>query len=285
MANASIERDSKSASTKIIKAFSYGLLVLGAILCVLPFLWMISTSLKPTEMVFSVPPRWLPNPVEWENYSTVLSKVNFGKYGLNTLKVTLIVTLGQLFTCSLAGYAFARLRFPGRDVLFVGYLATMMIPFQVMLIPNFITIRRLGLVDSHLGLVLPQLTSAFGVFLLRQFFLTFPTELEDAAKLDGCNPLQTFYLIILPLSKPILATLAVMTFQSIWNDFLWPLVMLSSEPKRTLAVGLSYLVGQYSTRWEILMAGSVLTVLPIIVLFFMAQKSFVESIKLSGLKG
>jgi len=153
------------------------------------------------------------------------------------------------------------------------------------LIPNFITIRRLGLVDSHLGLVLPQLTSAFGVFLLRQFFLSFPSELEDAAKLDGCNPLQTFYLIILPLSKPILATLAVMTFQNIWNDFLWPLVMLSSEPKRTLAVGLSYLIGQYSTDWQILMAGSVLTVLPIILLFFIAQKSFVESIKLSGLKG
>jgi len=285
MANLSVERQSKPGSQRIIKVASYALLVLGALLSILPFLWMISTSLKPAELVFSTPPRWIPNPVEWENYTTVLSKVNFAKYGFNTLKITLIVTFGQLLTCSLAGYAFARLRFPGRDVLFVGYLATMMIPFQVMLIPNFITIRRLGLVDSHLGLVLPQLTSAFGVFLLRQFFLSFPSELEDAAKLDGCNPLQTFYLIILPLSKPILATLAVMTFQNIWNDFLWPLVMLSSEPKRTLAVGLSYLIGQYSTDWQILMAGSVLTVLPIILLFFIAQKSFVESIKLSGLKG
>lgn len=252
---------------------------------VMPFVWMVFTSLKTSEQVFMWPPKLIPQELHWENLQIVLNKINFTGYTRNTLKIALIVTAGQLFTCSLAGYAFARLRFLGREVLFLAYLATMMIPFQSTMIPNFILMHILGLVDTHTGLILPGLTSAFGTFLMRQFFLTFPPELEDAAKLDGCNPFSFYWRILLPNAKPILATLAVMTFQGTWNDFLWPLIMISDPAKRTLQVGLAYLINPYSTDWPLLMAGAVLTLLPIIVLFFFAQNFFVQSVKLTGIKG
>jgi multiple sugar transport system permease protein len=267
------------------KALTYFFLTLGALVMLVPFLWMLSTSLKDQAQLFAWPPNWFPNPVTWSNYAEVLGKINFGLYGYNSLKITLAVTLGELVTCSMAGYAFARMKFPGKDFLFILTLATMMISSQITLVPNFIIMRTLGLVNTHLGVILPQLADGFGIFLMRQFFITFPFELEDAAKLDGCNPMMFYLRILLPNSKPILATLAVMTFQGVWNDFLWPLVMLTSPGKRTLAVALSYLVGQYTTRWEIQMAGSVLTVLPVIILFFFLQKYFVQSIKMTGLKG
>lgn len=267
------------------KLIAYILLTLGALMMIVPFLWMISTSLKDQQQLFAWPPNWIPNPFVWKNYTDVFSKINFGLYGFNTLKITLAVTVGRLILCSMAGYGFARMKFPGKDFLFVVILATMMISAQITIIPNFVIMRYLGLTNTHLGVVLPQLADGFSIFLMRQFFLTFPYELEDAAKLDGCNPFGFYWRILLPNSKPILATLAVMTFQGVWNDFLWPLVMLTSPEKRTLAVGLSYLVGQYTTRWDLQMAGSVLTVLPIIILFFMLQKYFVQSIKMTGLKG
>jgi multiple sugar transport system permease protein len=265
--------------------FLYFLLTGGALIMVMPFIWMVFTSLKTPEQVFIWPPKMFPTELHWENFKTVLSRINFTRYTLNTLKIALIVTASQLFTCSLSGYAFARLRFPGREALFIAYLATMMIPFQATMIPNFILMRVLGLVDTHTGLILPSLTSAFGTFLMRQFFLTFPSELEDAAKLDGCNPLYFYWRILLPLAKPILATLAVMTFQGTWNDFLWPLIMISNPVKRTLQVGLSYLISPYATDWPILMAGAIMTLLPIIILFFFAQNYFVQSVKMTGIKG
>lgn len=267
------------------KAILYLALTLGTLVMIVPFLWMLSTSLKSQAQLFAWPPAWFPNPVMWSNYITVLKKIDFATYGFNTLKITTAVTLGRLLFCSMAGYAFARMKFPGRDLLFILTLATMMISTQITLIPNFIIMRTLGLVDTQLGVILPQVADGFGIFLMRQFFLTFPFELEDAAKLDGCNPFMFYWRILIPNSKPIMATLAVMTFQAVWNDFLWPLVMLISPEKRTLAVALSYLVGQYTTRWDIQMAGSVLTVLPVIILFFLLQKYFVQSIKMTGLKG
>ncbi len=267
------------------KLVAYLLLTLGALIMIVPFLWMLSTSLKTQQQLFTWPPSWLPNPVTWGNFVEVFQKVNFSQYGWNTLKITAAVTVGRLVFCSMAGYGFARMKFPGKDFLFVLTLATMMISSQITIIPNFIIMRYLKLVDTHLGVILPQLADGFSIFLMRQFFLTFPYELEDAAQLDGCNPFMFYVRILIPNSKPILATLAVMTFQGVWNDFLWPLVMLTSPAKRTLAVGLSYLVGQYTTRWELQMAGSVLTVLPILILFFLLQKYFVQSIKMSGLKG
>lgn len=267
------------------KIAAYVFLGIGALVMLIPFIWMVSTSLKDQQQLFAWPPKWFPDPFVWSNYTEVLNKINFGLYGLNTLKITLVVTLGRLVICSMAGYAFARMKFPGKDFLFMLVLATMMISSQITIIPNFIIMRYLKLVDTHLGVILPQLADGFSIFLMRQFFLTFPYELEDAAKLDGCNPFKFYLSILLPNSKPILATLAVMTFQGVWNDFLWPLVMLTSPEKRTLSVGLSYLVGQYTTRWDLQMAGSVLTVLPIIILFFCLQKYFVQSIKMTGLKG
>lgn len=267
------------------KMITYILLMLGALIMIVPFVWMLSTSLKDQQQLFAWPPNWIPNPFVWKNYTDVIDKINFGLYGWNTLKITAAVTIGRLVFCSMAGYAFARMKFWGSNFLFLLTLATMMISSQITLIPNFIIMRYLGLTNTHLGVILPQLADGFSIFLMRQFFLTFPYELEDAAKLDGCNPFMFYMRILLPNSKPILATLAVMTFQGVWNDFLWPLVMLTSPEKRTLAVGLSYLVGQYTTRWDLQMAGSVLTVLPILILFFMLQKYFVQSIKMTGLKG
>jgi len=263
----------------------YVLLTIGALIMIVPFLWMLSTSLKDQQQLFAWPPNWWPQPFVWSNYTEVMTKVKFGLYGLNTLTITVAVTIGRLILCSMAGYGFARMKFPGKNFLFLLTLATMMISSQITIIPNFIIMRYLGLVDTHLGVILPQLADGFSIFLMRQFFLTFPYELEDAAKLDGCNPLMFYFRILIPNSKAILATLAVMTFQGVWNDFLWPLVMLTSPEKRTLSVGLSYLVGQYTTRWDLQMAGSVLTVLPILILFFLLQKYFVQSIKMTGLKG
>lgn len=252
---------------------------------IVPFLWMVSTSLKPLEQVFVYLPQWIPRPIMWQNYVELLQRVPFGAYALNTVKIAVSITLGQLFTCSLAGYAFARLRFPGRDVLFLGYLATMMIPGQVTMIPLFIIMRELHWIDTHNALIVPGLTSAFGTFLMRQFFLTFPADLEDAAKLDGCNPFDIYWRILLPLSRPILATLGVATFMGVWNDFLWPLIMINTEGKRTLTLGLASLVGQYTTDWTYLMAGSVMMLLPILIVFFIAQKYFVQGIRLTGMKG
>lgn len=278
-------KKNKKGRFSLNKATAYILLTLGALVMIIPFVWMLSTSLKDQQQLFAWPPSWLPNPFVWKNYTDVWTRINFSLYGWNTIKITLAVTLGRLILCSMAGYGFARMKFPGRDALFLITLATMMIGSQITIVPNFIIMRTLGLVDTHFGVILPQLADGFAIFLMRQFFLTFPYELEDAAKLDGCNPLMFYMRILIPNSKPIMATLAVMTFQGVWNDFLWPLVMLTSPAKRTLAVGLSYLVGQYTTRWDLQMAGSVLTVLPILVLYFVLQKYFVQSIKMTGLKG
>lgn len=266
-------------------AAAHGLLIAGALTMITPFLWMVSTSLKPLEQVFVYPPQWVPNPVQWQNYQELLSRVPFAAYALNSLKIAAAITLGQLFTCSLAGYAFARLRFPGRDVLFLAYIATMMIPGQVTMIPLFIIMRELHWIDTHYALIVPGLTSAFGTFLMRQFFLGFPVDLEDAANLDGCSPFQTYWRIALPLSRPVLATLGVATFMGVWNDFLWPLIMINSESKRTLTLGLASLIGQYTTDWTLLMAGAVMMLLPILVLFFLAQNYFVQGISLTGIKG
>lgn len=267
------------------RLFSYTVLVLGALAMVLPFAWSVATSLKPAATVFNHPAFWIPFPPDFSAYSDMLERINFGRYAFNTFKVASLITLGQLVTSSLAGYAFAKIRFPGRDTLFLLFLATMMVPAAVTLIPNFIVMRQLHLVDTHAGLILPFLGSAYGTFMMRQFYLSFPNELEEAAKLDGCNPLTFYLYILLPNSKPILATLGLLTFQTFWNEFQWALVMINSEAKRTLQVGLSYLLNENFINWPWLMAGSVLTTLPIILLFFLAQRQFVQSIKLSGLKG
>lgn len=252
---------------------------------ILPFLWMISTSLKALDEVFVFPPTILGEKIMWENYLRISDRFPFGKFFLNSLKVTTIVVCAQLVTSSMAGFVFARLKFPFRDTLFALYLATIMIPFQVLMIPTFIVMRHYGLIDTHAAIILPLVVSAFGTFLMRQFFLTIPTALEDAAKIDGCTPFGIYWRIFIPLSKPAMATLGIFVFMGAWNDFFGPLVYLNTLSKMTLPLGLASMQGMYSTDWPVLMAGTVISVLPVIIVFLMAQDLFIRGVTLSGLKG
>ncbi|AGE22474.1 carbohydrate ABC transporter permease [Geobacillus zalihae] len=259
-------------------------LSLGAIFMIFPFLWMLSTSFKDMSEVFIFPPKPFGKEIHWENYLRIFDRFPFDLFFLNSLKITVIVVIGQLITSSMAGYVFARLKFRYRDIIFGLYLATMMVPSQVTMIPTFILMRYYGLVDTHASLILPGLVSAFGTFLMRQFFLTIPSALEDAAKIDGCTPFGIYWRIFLPLSKPALATLGVFVFMGTWNDFLGPLVFINSLEKMTLPLGLASMQGMYSTDWPVLMAGTVLSLLPVIVIFLLAQDFFIRGITLSGLK-
>ncbi len=285
MANKAISQGNDTFSKSVIKTISITFLVFGAVTMLIPFLWSVITSLKSAGNVFSHSAFWIQFPPDFSAYRQIWNRIPLITYAGNTLKVATIVTFGQLATSSLAGFAFARIRFPGRDKIFFLYIMTMMIPGVVLLIPNFMVMKSIGAIDTHWALILSSIGSAFGTFLMRQFFLTFPSELEDAAKLDGCNPLMFYWYILLPNSKPILTTLGLMAFQGIWNDFQWPLIVLNSEAKRTLQLGLSYLMSEYYTDWTLLMAGSVLTLLPIVILFFAVQKYFVQSFKYTGMKG
>ncbi len=285
MSNKNNPSNTDSVLAKSVQAIAVTLLVFGAITMIIPFIWSVVTSLKSAENIFSHSAFWIQFPPDFSAYKQIWERIPLLLYAGNTLKVALIVTIGQLATSSLAGYAFARLKFPGRDKLFFVYIATMMIPGMVLLIPNFVVMRNLGAINTHWALILSAVGSAFGTFLMRQFFLSFPAELEDAAKLDGCNPFMFYWHILLPNSKPILTTLGLMAFQNIWNDFQWPLIVLNDESKRTLQLGLSYLMSEYYTDWTLLMAGAIITLLPIIVLFFAVQKYFVQSFKFTGLKG
>ena len=276
---------SNTVLKKVNKIIIYTILITSSILMLIPFAWSVITSLKTEENLFTHSALWIQFPPDFSAYKEIWERIPLLKYAANTLKVAVIVTIGQLFTSSLAGFAFAKMKFPGRDKLFLVYLATMMVPGVVLLIPNFVIMRTIGAIDTHWALILSAVGSAYGTFLMRQFFLSFPSELEEAAKLDGCNPFMFYWHILLPNAKPILTTQGLMAFQFIWNDFQWPLIVLNSESKRTLQLGLSYLMSEYYTDWTLLMAASVLTLLPIIILFFIAQKNFIQSFKLSGLKG
>lgn len=268
-----------------LQIISYIVLSLGAITMVLPFLWMISTSLKSLGEVFVFPPTFFGEKIVWGNYLKVAARFPFGLFFLNSLKISFIVVVVQLFTSALAGFAFARLKFPFRDTLFALYLATLIVPYHITLVPIFVIMRYFGWIDTHYSLIIPNLVSAFGTFLMRQFFLTIPKELEDAARIDGCTPFGIFWRIFLPLSKPALATLGIFTFMFTWNDFIRPLIFINSIPKMTIPLGLSAMQGMYSTDWPVLMAGSMISILPVLVAFLFAQEYFVQGITLSGLKG
>ncbi|NHN35636.1 carbohydrate ABC transporter permease [Paenibacillus agricola] len=267
------------------KFAAHFVLILGALTMIFPFLWTLSTSLKNVNEVFVFPPTFFGERIQWENYLRISDRFPFDVYFFNSLKITVIVVIVQLITSSMAGFVFARLRFRGRDLLFGLYLATMMIPAQVTIIPNFIIMRTYGLVDTHMALILPHLVSAFGTFLLRQFFLAIPTALEDAAKIDGCTPFGTYWRIFVPLSKPAMATLGVFVSMGTWNDFLGPLVFINTQAKMTLPLGLASMQGLYSTDWPVLMAGTILTLIPVITIFLLAQDFFIKGVTLSGLKG
>lgn len=255
-----------------------------AFFTIAPFIWMILTSVKDMGEIYVYPPKWFPSVFHFDNYKKVFEAAPFGRYYLNSIFVAVTVTLGQLVTCSMAAYAFARLKFWGRNVLFFVFLGTMMIPYNVTMIPSFMVLYWLGWVDSYQALIVPGLASAFGVFLLRQFFLTIPKELEEAAVIDGASKLTILRKIIIPLSKPALATLAIFTFMGVFNDFIWALIVINSENMRTVQLGLAIFRDRYLTQWDLLMAGSVTAVLPILIVFFFAQKYFIKGITLSGIK-
>jgi multiple sugar transport system permease protein len=245
---------------------------------------MVMTSIQTPQEALHFPPV-LPSGIHWQNYTNAFHSAPFGRFFLNSAIVTGACVLGNLVLCSLAGYAFARLHFFGRDVLFVVVLATLMVPFQVVMIPTFLIVKDLGLIDSLGALILPNLVTPFGIFLMRQFFRTLPVELEEAARIDGCSRLGTLVRVVLPLSGPALATLAVITFLYSWNDFLWPLIAIQSEKHMTLQLGLSSFQGAHATSWTLLMAGNVMAVLPMLLVFLVAQRQFVNSIAAAGVKG
>jgi len=259
--------------------------VVVAILFLLPLFWMVSSSLKPNYQVLESPPRWLPHPIVWSNYPEALTYVPFGRYALNTLFIAGMVILGHVLSCTLVAYGFARFRAPGKNALFVVLLATMMLPYPVTMVPLYILFSRLGWVNSFWPLIVPAFFgSPFYIFLLRQFFLTLPAELEDAARVDGANTLQTIWHIILPASRPAMATVAIFSFQATWNDFLPPLIYLHDQAKYTISLGLSFFRSTYDVRWGYLMAASLVTMLPVVILFFLAQRLFIQGITLTGLK-
>lgn len=267
--------------------FSWWHLVLFpvAILMIVPMVWMVITSLETLNETRHFPPILVPSGVRWQNYTDVLQRAPFARWFLNTLVVTVVVVAGNLLFCSLAGYAFARIKFFGRDVVFILVLATLMIPFQVIMIPTFLIVRKLGLIDTLGALIVPNLAGAFGIFLLRQFFRSLPIELEEAARIDGASRLGVLFKIVLPLSGPVLATVAVITFLWTWNDFLWPLVTIYNPDNMTLQLGLTTFQGAHQTNTHLLMAANVMSVLPVLFLFFVAQRFFIRGIATSGLKG
>ncbi len=260
-------------------------LILGSSLMLLPFLWMVSTSLKLPREIFTFPPTWIPSEFAWSNYTKALTAMPFGRFYLNSLAVAIAVTLLTILTSALAAFAFARLRFRGRDTLFLIYLATLMIPFTVLLIPNFVLIRQFNWYDSYQALILPPAFSAFATFLLRQYFRGIPQELDDAARMDGASSFRIWWQIIMPNSAPVIAALAIFVFLGNWNEFLWPLVVTNSPEMRTIPVGLSAFQGQFNVRWELLMAAAVVAMLPIIVVYLFAQQWFIKGITITGMGG
>lgn len=266
-------------------ALTYALLTGGALLMLLPFWWMLVTSVRLPEEVYSFPPDFWPARWHFENYLEVLKAAPFFRFLLNTLIVAAVVTAGNLLFSAMAGYAFARLEFRGRDLVFWLFLASMMIPGQVTMIPVFVLMARLGWIDSYYGLTVPGLVGAYGIFLTRQYFLNLPADLENAARLEGASEWQVFLHVALPLAKPVLLVLGVFTFMGAWTDFLWPLLMTNSMSMRTLEVGLSVFKTQYTVNWPLQMAASLLIQLPIIVLFVATQKYFTRGIVLTGMKG
>jgi multiple sugar transport system permease protein len=269
--------------------FTYGVLVVLGIVLMIPMGWMISTALKPIEQVFDFPPSWIPKPITIENFWRGWTRVPMTRYLLNTMFITLVALVGTTLSSSFVAYGFARLRAPGKNILFLLLLGTMMLPQQVTLIPNFLLFRWLGWLNSYKPLLVPAFTAVpFFVFLLRQFYMSIPTELDEAARIDGCSTLGIFWRMMLPLSKPALATVAIFIFFNRWNSFLWPLIYLRSPDKYTLAIGLSFFHSQQAgglTPWNELMAATLLVAIPPLLVFFLAQSYFVQGIVLTGIKG
>ncbi|MEZ4861809.1 MAG: carbohydrate ABC transporter permease [Caldilineaceae bacterium] len=266
------------------------LLTVGALVFTLPFLWLVSSSLKVPAKIFLFPPQWIPDPVRWQNYSEALTAAPFGRYFLNTIVIVLLNQLGILFTASLAGYSFARLRFTGREFVFTVLLSTIMLPWAVTMIPQYILFRYLDWLNTFLPLVVPSWFGVgpggvFYIFLLRQFYRTIPGEYADAARIDGASEFGIYWRVMLPMIRPALTVVAIFTFLHHWNDFMAPLIYLTAPERYTISVGLAAFRGLYATDWHYLMAASTATVIPVLLLFFAAQRYFIQGVVMSGLKG
>ena len=274
------------AKFKPSRIILYLALILLALICLVPFAWMLSASLKLDKDVFAFPIQWIPQNPRFQNYADIWSQIPLGKFIFNTTKITVIVTLLQLLTSSFAAYAFAKLNFKGKNALFVSYVCTIAVPWQAYMVPQFIMMRNtFHLNDTHLAIICLQAFSAFGVFLMRQFYMDVPDELCEAARIDGMNEYQIWAKIMLPLSKPALATLTIFTFVGTWNDFLGPLIYLTTTEKKTIQIGLRMFISQYSSEYGLIFAASVVVLIPVLVVFLLLQKYFVQGIATSGLKG
>lgn len=266
------------------KCVTFALLLLGAVIMVFPFIWMLLTSFKTFKEAIQVPIVWLPQEWMLSNYGTVLQKLNFGVYYRNTIIMTLSILLGQLFLCSLAGFAFARLKFPGKNLIFFIILSVLMVPPQMTLIPRYLMMDYLGWVDTFKALIIPMIPSAYGTFFLRQFFRSLPQELEDSAKIDGCSYFRIYWNIMLPLCTSALVAYGILNFLASWNDLLWPLIVTNSENMRVLSIAMASMQGQNGTQYQLLMAASVMATIPTVIVFMFGQKHFIKGIAMTGLK-
>jgi multiple sugar transport system permease protein len=278
-------RTKRGVGVNVTTTLVYVVLIVVAVAMLIPFLWMLGTAFKSSSQVNAIPIIWIPWPLHFGNIVSAWTSVPFGRFFVNTFVVAIASTIGQIITSILAGYAFARMRFRGKQVLFLLTLATLMIPFQVILIPTFLIIKHLGLVNTLWALILPNLATGFGVFLLRQFFLQIPTELEEAATIDGAGRWRIMGQIMVPLARPAIATLSLFTFLWAWNSYLWPLIVLNSPTKMTIQVGLSYFQGAHVGEYNVIMAGSFLSLIPIVILFLITQRQLVAGIVAGAVKG
>lgn len=277
----------RRAQTRLQQILMYTLILTGSVVMLVPLLWLLSSSFKDTARIFIYPPQWIPDPWRVENYSKVFEQIPFVRFYWNTILVTGLAVAGQIVSASLVAFGFARLRFPGRDLLFLVLLSTIMIPYHVTLIPTFVLFRILGWLDTYAPLILPYWLGggAFYVFLLRQFYMRLPLELDDAARIDGASTFGIYWRVILPQAKPALGVVAVFTFLGHWNDFFNPLIYLNTTEKYTLALGINLFRGYQTTQWNLLMAASVMVTAPCILLYAFAQRYFIQGIVFTGLKG
>lgn len=267
-----------------LQKFTYCFLMcLGAFIMIMPFLWMVTTSLKPLKMTYN-PPYLIPKTFEFKNYIIAWQSAPFLYYYKNSVIVSVCITIGTIIISAMAAYPFARMNFKGKNTIFYAFLGTMMIPFYVQIIPLFNIVQKLGWLDTRKALIIPRLFSPFGIFLLRQYFLTIPKELDEAAEIDGCNRFSIFWRIIIPLSRPAIASLSIFTFLFGWNDFLWPLLVTTRPEFTTVQVGIANFSGKYGTFWPYLMAGTVTSVLPVFIVFIFGQKQFIAGIMAGGVK-
>lgn len=275
----------KQMGNRILKILTYAILIAGSVVILMPFVWMVLTSLKPANEVLLMPPKWFPSRIQWENYREAFHAVPFFTYLKNSIIVSVLITACELITTVLAAFAFSQLEFRGRQVLFLLLVATMMVPGEILMIPNFVTLARLGWIDSYKALVLPWSASIFSIFLLRQQFASIPQAYYKAARMDGCSDLRYLLTVMVPMSRPTLASIALLKIINSWNAYLWPLIATNSKEMRTLPVGLSYFSTEVGTSYHTLMAFSLMIIAPTVLVYLFTQKSIIRGISKAGLKG